>query len=50
MPILAIVPIVENEPDDDATFRTDLAEAAVEELKADGVEVTGESYEPQRWR
>jgi NitT/TauT family transport system substrate-binding protein len=39
--------IVENEPDDEATFRTDLAEAAVEELKSEDVDVTGESYEPQ---
>ena len=38
--------IVKNEPDDAATFRTDLAEAAVEELKKEGVDVNGESWEP----
>ncbi|MGH3033121.1 MAG: ABC transporter substrate-binding protein [Gaiellaceae bacterium] len=38
--------IVKSEPDDAATYRTDLAEAAVEELKDEGVDVTGEGYEP----
>ncbi|HVM17182.1 MAG TPA: ABC transporter substrate-binding protein, partial [Gaiellaceae bacterium] len=36
--------IVKNEPSDDA-FRTDLAEAAVNELREDGVDVTGEDWE-----
>jgi NitT/TauT family transport system substrate-binding protein len=38
--------IVKNEPDDEATYRTDLAEAAVEELKKEGVDVNGESWQP----
>jgi len=38
--------IVKNEPDDQATFRTDLAQAAMEELKAEGVDVNGEDWEP----
>ena len=37
--------IVQNEPDDEATFRTDLAEAAVAELKAEGVDVNGDSWQ-----
>src|SRR5918996_330675 len=36
--------IVENEPDAEATYRTDLAEAAVEELEADDVDVNGADY------
>jgi NitT/TauT family transport system substrate-binding protein len=38
--------IVKSEPDDAATYRTDLAEAAVQELRDEGVDVTGEGYEP----
>jgi NitT/TauT family transport system substrate-binding protein len=37
--------IVQNEPDDEATYRTDLAEAAMTELKAEGVDVNGDSWE-----
>ena len=37
--------IVQNEPEDEATFRTDLAEAAVAELKAEGVDVNGDSWQ-----
>lgn len=36
--------IVQNEPSDD-TYRTDLAEAAVDELRDEGVDVTGEDWE-----
>jgi NitT/TauT family transport system substrate-binding protein len=39
--------IVKNEIDDEATYRTDLAEAAVEELKKEGVDVNGESWQPE---
>ncbi|MGH3030137.1 MAG: ABC transporter substrate-binding protein [Gaiellaceae bacterium] len=39
--------IVENEPEDEATYRTDIAEAAVEELESEGVDVRGGDYEPQ---
>jgi NitT/TauT family transport system substrate-binding protein len=39
--------IVENEPDADATYRTDLAEAAVAALEGEDVDVTGEGYEPE---
>jgi NitT/TauT family transport system substrate-binding protein len=38
--------IVKSEPDDAATYRTDLAEAAVAELRDEGVDVTGAGYEP----
>jgi NitT/TauT family transport system substrate-binding protein len=37
--------IVQNEPEDEATFRTDIAEAAMEELKAEGVDVNGEGFQ-----
>jgi NitT/TauT family transport system substrate-binding protein len=37
--------IVQNEPDDEATYRTDLAQAAMEELKAEGVDVNGEGFQ-----
>jgi hypothetical protein len=37
--------IVQNPPDDEVTYRTDLAEAAVAELKADGVDVNGNSWQ-----
>jgi NitT/TauT family transport system substrate-binding protein len=37
--------IVQNEPDDEATYRTDLAEAAMTELKAEGVDVNGDSWQ-----
>jgi NitT/TauT family transport system substrate-binding protein len=37
--------IIQNEPDDEATYRTDLAQAAMEELKAEGVDVNGESWQ-----
>jgi NitT/TauT family transport system substrate-binding protein len=37
--------IVENEPEDEATFRTDIAEAAMEELKDEGVDVNGEGFQ-----
>jgi NitT/TauT family transport system substrate-binding protein len=36
--------IVQNEPSED-TYRTDLAEAAVDELRNEGVDVTGEDWE-----
>ena len=39
--------IVENEPDAEATYRTDLAEAAVAALEEDDVDVTGDGYEPE---
>jgi NitT/TauT family transport system substrate-binding protein len=39
--------IVENEPDAEATYRTDLAEAAVAALQEEDVDVTGEGYEPE---
>jgi NitT/TauT family transport system substrate-binding protein len=39
--------IVENEPDAEATYRTDLAEAAVAALQEEDVDTTGEGYEPQ---
>jgi NitT/TauT family transport system substrate-binding protein len=37
--------IIKNEPDDASTYRTDLAEAAVEELKSEGVDVNGDSWQ-----
>jgi NitT/TauT family transport system substrate-binding protein len=37
--------IIKNPPDDAKTYRTDLAEAAVAELKSEGVDVTGESWQ-----
>jgi NitT/TauT family transport system substrate-binding protein len=37
--------IIKNPPDDARTYRTDLAEAAVAELKSHGVDVTGESWQ-----
>jgi NitT/TauT family transport system substrate-binding protein len=37
--------IVQNEPEDEATFRTDLAEAAMQELKDEGVDVNGEGFQ-----
>jgi NitT/TauT family transport system substrate-binding protein len=37
--------IIQNEPDDEATYRTDLAQAAMEDLKAEGVDVNGESWQ-----
>jgi NitT/TauT family transport system substrate-binding protein len=39
--------IVENEPDADATYRTDLAHDAVGELEEEGVDILGEGYEPE---
>ncbi len=39
--------IVENEPDADATYRTDLAHDAVGELEEEGVDIRGEGYEPE---
>jgi NitT/TauT family transport system substrate-binding protein len=39
--------IVENEPDAEATYRTDLAEAAVAALQEEDVDTTGEGYEPE---
>src|SRR5688572_16149968 len=39
--------IVENEPDAEATYRTDLAEAAVAALQEEDVDVTGDGYEPE---
>jgi NitT/TauT family transport system substrate-binding protein len=39
--------IVENEPDAEATYRTDLAEAAIAALEEDDVDVTGDGYEPE---
>jgi len=38
--------VITKEPDAGA-FRTDLAQQAVDSLKADGVDVTGENYKPQ---
>jgi NitT/TauT family transport system substrate-binding protein len=37
--------IIKNEPNDAETYRTDLAEAAVAELKSEGVDVTGEGWQ-----
>jgi NitT/TauT family transport system substrate-binding protein len=39
--------IIKNPPDDAKTYRTDLAEAAVAELKNEGVDVTGESWQKE---
>jgi NitT/TauT family transport system substrate-binding protein len=39
--------IVKNEVDDDATYRTDIAEAAMQELADEGVDVNGESWQAQ---
>jgi NitT/TauT family transport system substrate-binding protein len=39
--------IVENEPDAEATYRTDLAEAAKSQLEDEGVDVTGADYEAE---
>ena len=39
--------IVENEPDAEATYRTDLAHDAVGELEEEGVDILGEGYEPE---
>jgi NitT/TauT family transport system substrate-binding protein len=39
--------IVKNEVEDDATYRTDIAEAAMQELADEGVDVNGESWQPQ---
>jgi NitT/TauT family transport system substrate-binding protein len=39
--------IVENEPDAAATYRTDLAEAAVAALQEEDVDVTGDDYQPE---
>ena len=39
--------IVENEPDAEATYRTDLAHDAVGELEEEGVDILGEDYEPE---
>ena len=39
--------IVENEPDAEATYRTDLAEAAVAALQEEDVDTTGDGYEPE---
>jgi NitT/TauT family transport system substrate-binding protein len=39
--------IVENEPDAEATYRTDLAEAAKGQLEEEGVDVTGADYEAE---
>jgi NitT/TauT family transport system substrate-binding protein len=39
--------IVENEPDAEATYRTDLAEAAVAALQEEDVDVTGDDYQPE---
>ncbi len=44
---VAIEGAVISEAPSEGAFRTDLAQAAVDELTADGVDVTGESYEPQ---
>jgi len=38
--------IVENEPDAEATYRTDLAHDAVGQLEEEGVDILGEDYEP----
>jgi NitT/TauT family transport system substrate-binding protein len=40
--------IIKNPPEDAKTFRTDLAEAAVADLKADGVDVNGESWQKEQ--
>jgi NitT/TauT family transport system substrate-binding protein len=37
--------IIKNAPDDAKTYRTDLAEAAVADLKSEGVDVTGDSWQ-----
>jgi len=37
--------IIKNEPGDADTYRTDLAEAAMEELKSEGVDVNGDSWQ-----
>jgi NitT/TauT family transport system substrate-binding protein len=39
--------IVQNEIDDEATFRTDIAEAAMQELADEGVDVNGESWQAE---
>jgi NitT/TauT family transport system substrate-binding protein len=39
--------IVENEPDAEATYRTDLAHDAVGALEEEGVDIFGEDYEPE---
>ncbi|MBA2616020.1 MAG: ABC transporter substrate-binding protein [Actinobacteria bacterium] len=39
--------IVKNEPSDDETFRTDLAEAAMQELMDEDVDVHGEDWQPE---
>jgi len=39
--------IVENEPDAEATYRTDLAHDAVGEVEEEGVDILGEDYEPE---
>src|SRR5688572_3493505 len=39
--------IVENEPDAEATYRTDLAHDAVGALEEEGVDILGEDYEPE---
>jgi len=39
--------IVKNEPSDEETFRTDLAEAAMQELMDEDVDVHGEDWQPE---
>ncbi len=39
--------IVENEPDAEATYRTDLAHDAAGALEEEGVDILGEDYEPE---
>jgi NitT/TauT family transport system substrate-binding protein len=39
--------IIKNPPEDAKTYRTDLAEAAVAALKADGVDVNGENWQKE---
>jgi NitT/TauT family transport system substrate-binding protein len=39
--------IIKNPPDDAKTYRTDLAEAAMAELKSEGVDVNGEGWQKQ---
>jgi NitT/TauT family transport system substrate-binding protein len=39
--------IVKNEIDDEATYRTDIAEAAMQDLADEGVDVNGENWQPQ---
>ena len=39
--------IVQNEPEDEATYRTDIAQAAMEELKDEGVDVNGDSWQKE---